>query len=213
MLEWKSCITKLDFVTQGVKNMIPYYLISMVTLFGMSLLGYAQFGRYWHYFTIAALMLFETHTITRPVFPPILTKILNPLIQYTSHPQFLPFQAIAIARRVALSVFIAVSQIAPRLRDQQTADEKDEAQQVLARINHAISTLDNTSLNLLNLQTVPFMNDEELEGRLKEQMKAWMVRNEIRNDKGVDAAVRAALERKMRGEAESMEESIDALGS
>jgi hypothetical protein len=51
---------------------------------------------------------------------------------------------------------------------------------------------------LLGLEVAPFAGGENAggEGRLKLQLKNWLVQNEIRNEQGVDAAVRRVVERR-----------------
>lgn len=46
MLEWKHCLTKLDFIKVGVKQIVPYYLVSALTLVAMEFFGYSQHGRH-----------------------------------------------------------------------------------------------------------------------------------------------------------------------
>jgi preprotein translocase subunit Sec63 len=46
MLEWKHCLTKLDFLMVGVKQVVPYYLISVFTLVAMGVFRYSEYGRY-----------------------------------------------------------------------------------------------------------------------------------------------------------------------
>ncbi|KAF2671425.1 membrane associated DnaJ chaperone-like protein [Microthyrium microscopicum] len=198
MLEWKNCITKLDYITVGLKQLVPYYLLSALTLTVMSFMRYNEYGRYWQFFSIAALLIFEAHTISRPTFP-LPLRLLNPLTPLLNHAPYLPYQAIALARRIALSVFIAVSQIAPQLR---RAAPVADTQQSLSGLYALANELDGDAARLLRLETVPFLDDEELEARLKRQTKAWLVQNEIRNDKGVDQAIRAVLARRMEAEME-----------
>jgi hypothetical protein len=42
MLEWKKCITRLDFVKHGLQQLVPYYILTFCTLIVAGLLGYAQ---------------------------------------------------------------------------------------------------------------------------------------------------------------------------
>jgi hypothetical protein len=46
MMEWKHCLTKLDFIKVGVKQVVPYYIISVLTLVAMGFFGYSEYGRY-----------------------------------------------------------------------------------------------------------------------------------------------------------------------
>jgi hypothetical protein len=46
MLEWKSCITRMDFIKAGLQRMLPYYLFSGLMLVVVSFVGYVEYGKY-----------------------------------------------------------------------------------------------------------------------------------------------------------------------
>lgn len=46
ILEWKKCVTKVDFVKQGLQGLLPQYIIGLGTIIVASFLGYAEHTRY-----------------------------------------------------------------------------------------------------------------------------------------------------------------------
>jgi hypothetical protein len=150
------------------------------------------------------MFIFETHTISRPHFPVFLTTFINPVLMRLGNRQpYLPFQAILVARRIAVSAFIAVSQIAPRLmQGQPSANTPQAQQQSLNKLHGIVQTMDKDADRLLQLETVPFFNDDELETRLKMQLKSWLVQNEVRNAPEVDRAIQNVLSRRLAADEE-----------
>jgi hypothetical protein len=226
----KTCATKLEFVQAGLMRMVPFYLAIAGSLMAVSYFGYVEYGRYvspallsegrvadvgpqWQYFTIACMFAFELHTITRPTMP---FARLAPLLTLVRGAPYLPYQAIAVARRVALACFVAVAQIAPRLAagagPASPASVRDDdvraRDAVLARLLAAAREADADAVRLLRLEAVPFAgrDDDGLAERFRGRLASWLVGNEIDSDPGVQEAVRRAVER--RNEARRMEESV-----
>jgi len=50
--------------------------------------------------------------------------------------------------------------------------------------------------SLLGLEVAPFVHDQVVEERLKQQLKSWLVQNEIRNSPGVQKAIKKVVERR-----------------
>ena len=150
--------------------------------------------------TLAAIIVFESYTITRPYHPPFLTDFINPILSLTNiHAPYLPFQAIALARRISISIFIAISQLAPLLKHPSTAAGTNAdiaTHQQLDRLTALAKALDIETKRLLGLEISPFHQDERAETRAKDQLKAWLVRNEIRNERGVSEAIAQAIQRR-----------------
>jgi hypothetical protein len=150
--------------------------------------------------TLAAIIVFESYTITRPYHPRFLTDFINPILSLTNiHPPYLPFQAIALARRISISIFIAISQLAPLLKHPSAAAGTNAdiaTHQQLDRLTALAKALDIETKRLLGLEISPFHQDERAETRAKDQLKAWLVRNEIRNERGVSEAIAQAIQRR-----------------
>jgi hypothetical protein len=207
MLEWKDCITKLDFVQKGVYAIVPYYILSLGGLLIMGFMGYTEYGKHWQYFAIIAVFLFELHTITRPEFPPVISRVASPIMSLVAkRPTYLPYQAIAIARRIAMSAFVAVAQISPQYRQAAASDDSDKArQEQLRHLMAATADVDIAAQRMVQLESIPFMGDATLESRLKACMTSWLVQNEVRNDSGVQRAISRAFEKRNSGEIEQEE--------
>jgi hypothetical protein len=159
------------------------------------------------------MFAFELHTITRPTMP---LASLAPLLTLVRGAPYLPYQAITVARRVALATFVAVAQIGPRLASGPVspANVKDDdvraRDAVLQRLLATARDADADAVRLLRLEAVPFAGrgreDDGLAARFRGRLASWMVANEIDSDPGVQEAVRRAVER--RNEARRMEESV-----
>jgi hypothetical protein len=159
------------------------------------------------------MFAFELHTITRPTMP---FARLAPLLTLVRGAPYLPYQAIAVARRVALACFVAVAQIAPRLAAPPSpasaaAVRDDDAQArdaLLLRLLATARGADVDAARLLRLEAVPFAGPEReaLAARFRGQLVSWLVANEVDSDAGVQAAVRKVVER--RNQRREMEESV-----
>ena len=150
--------------------------------------------------TLTVIIVLESYTITRAYHPPFLTNFVNPILSLTNiHPPYLPFQALALARRISISIFIAISQLAPLLKNPtMAANAKADTvtHQQLDRLTALAKALDIETKRLLGLEISPFHQDEQAETRAKDQLKAWLVRNEIRNERGVSEAIARAIQRR-----------------
>jgi hypothetical protein len=72
-----------------------------------------------------------------------------------------------------------------------------EAQQQHMQQLMALAGLSNQeSQRLLTLENVPFMQDPTTEKSLRERVKGWIVLNELRNERGVQAAIEKVLQKR-----------------
>jgi hypothetical protein len=158
------------------------------------------------------MFAFELHTITRPTMP---FARFAPLLTLVRGAPYLPYQAIAVARRVALACFVAVAQIAPRLAAPSAAsaavvgdDDVQARDALLLRLLATAREADADAVRLLRLEAVPFAGQEQsgLAGRFRGQLASWLVANEVASDAGVQEAVRRVVER--RNQRREMEESV-----
>jgi hypothetical protein len=143
--------------------------------------------------------VFEAHTVTRPTFPAIATYFFNPIFKtFTLRDGYLPFETINIIRRIALSLFIAAAQIAPQFRSRTEVgeDSPEQQQQALNQLAGTLREIDADAGRMLNLETAPFLGDDALEARLKEELTSWLVQNEVRNAPEVQRAIQRVVERK-----------------
>ncbi|KAL2115828.1 hypothetical protein VTJ04DRAFT_10083 [Mycothermus thermophilus] len=209
ILGWQRCVTVRDFVARGAQALLPYYAVAALFMYGLGLLGYLDWGRYERWLVLAVVFLFETHTVTRPTFPPVLAKFVNPLMTtLLRRPPYLPFQAVSLARKLSVTIYIAFSQIGPLLgADTSTGqvivrrkggDDEVALRQGLDRLEQAVKRLDADAARLLETEMAPFMGDEEMRGTVAAKVKEWLVQNTIRSDPMVrDALGRSFAKRRM----------------
>lgn len=151
----------------------------------------------WRYLTYGFLAVLELYTLTRPYFPPFLVKVINPTLQLWFQPALLPFQLLVLARKLALTVFIAVSQLGAHF---QAAGPEPSASTVnLQTLNHLEH---NARMNaaevsrLLQLGMAPYEGDTAGQKDLKEKIQEWLVQNTIRSDPTVREAVGEELRKR-----------------
>ncbi len=159
----------------------------------------------WRYLNLFSLFLLEYHTLTRPYFPPILSKIINPLLALTTHPPLLPFQLLILARKASITLFIAASQLsgffqsAPSSPTPSNGAPKQHESQQLSRLEHAIHASEMEATRLIALDMAPFVGDDDAVNELRGRVREWLVTNTIRADPEVRDAMGRALEKRGTG--------------
>jgi hypothetical protein len=207
---WQArCVTVRDFVVRGAQALVPYYVTAAVFMYALGLFGYLNWGRYERWLVLAVLFVFEVHTVTRPGMPAVLDKMVNPLLtRLTGRGPYLQFQAIALARKLSATVYIAFSQIGPLfVADTSTgqlvvkgrrADDEAALRQGLERLEMAAQRLDADAARLLETEMAPFAGDEETVKSMWAKVREWLVQNTIRSDPMVrDALGRSFAKRRM----------------
>lgn len=198
---WRNCVTLRDYVWKGLQTtVIPHYGVAAVGLYGLGLLGYLEFGRYWRWVTLLVLCAFEAHTVMSPQFPAFVEALVNPfLVRFTSHAPYLPFQVVALARRVAIVIYIALGQLGPILqagRNQEVAAGERALQQSLERLEHTARSMDADAARLMELEMAPFAGDPEILKDMRAKLKEWLVQNTIRADPMVRDALGRSLQKR-----------------
>lgn len=197
MLEWKHCVTIRDYVQTGAYQIVPYYLVSAAFLSLLSFFGYLESGKYWRFLAMASLLVFEGFVVSRPQWPTLLTKIVNPVITVTGRPPYLPFQAVVLARKLSITLFIALSQITPLLKGLQHSSNNAVRQtHQLDRLDALAKHNDQEAGRLLGLELTPFAVDEAAGQEVRERLKQWIVQNTVRSVPQVRDAVGRALQRR-----------------
>jgi hypothetical protein len=198
VLQWRHCKTLPDFVLFGVQRTTIYYVASGSGLVLVGVLGYLETGKFWRYLVMAGLFATEVFTMTRPEFPGFLTGIINPILMTTRlRPPYLPFQMLALLRKVVITFFIALSQLGPLLRAPNAGQESDTiTPQQLDRLDILTKTTDQEISRLLGLDLSPFVGDQSSLRELRSTLKEWLVNNTIRNDPEVKRAVNQVLNRR-----------------
>ena len=204
VVEWKNCATVRDYVLRGCQVLVPYYCVAAAALYLLGLLGYLSWGKYWRWLTLVSLCVFELHTVTRPAFPAFVASFVNPLLtSLTSHPPYLPFQIISLARRCSITLYIAFSQIGPLLRSKEqrsaalSLDSSEKALlQGLDRLDQTAKTLDADATRLMELEMAPFAGDAEAINSMRSKLKEWLVQNTIRSDPMVRDALGRSFQKR-----------------
>lgn len=208
--EWQSCVTIRDFVSHGIiSDLIPHYGMAAGAVYVLSFLGLLGVATFYRWLALASLFLFEAYTVTRPSFPRLVVAVNAVLTRLSAHPPFLPFQFIILARKLVLTLYIAMSHIGPLLVDaskretrRSARDEKRALEQALAHLDATTEHLDADAGRLLDLELSPFKGDAQATSSLQGKMREWLVQNTIRADPMVRDALGNSL-RKRRVDAPS----------
>ncbi|KAM3071420.1 hypothetical protein ACMFMF_007892 [Clarireedia jacksonii] len=195
---WQHCSTIRDYLVHGLQSILPYYGMAAIFMYFLGLLGYLEWGKFWRWVSIIVLCVFELHAISRPYFPLIATKVLNPFFTtFTSHPPYLPFQLIQLARKLSVTLYIAFSQLGPLLQPPVATVQNGNAEQVLQqqldRMDQTAKAVEVDASRLQALEMVPFVEDPQAMKEVKGKVKEWLVQNTIRSDPEVRDAMGTVL--------------------
>ncbi|KAK5661550.1 hypothetical protein OQA88_11458 [Cercophora sp. LCS_1] len=190
---WQHCVTIRDYVVHGAQIIVPYYGIAAAVMYGLGLLGYLDWGRFERWLVLAVVFVFEVHTVTRPGRPAILEWVVNPLLGWAAGRRpYLPFQAVELARKLSVTLYIAFSQIGPMLNadtrggqlvvGKKGVNEEVALKQGLERLEGVVKGLDGDAVRLLETEMAPYAGDEEMLTNMKGKVKEWLVQNTIKTD-------------------------------
>ncbi|KAI4249625.1 MAG: hypothetical protein L6R40_000414 [Gallowayella cf. fulva] len=207
VLKWQHVSSIRDYLFVGLQNAAPLYggsvmVMILLSLLGLSIRGSRNAKRFtqWRYLIFACLALVEYHTLTRPYWSPILTKVLNPfLTTFTSYPSILPFQFIALAHKATFTFFIALGQLSPLFAPQSPPSSSGMDEQQLQRLEQLAQSTDIETGRLLALEMAPLMGDEAGQNDMKGRVREWLVQNTIRADPEVRDAVGKAMQKRRVG--------------
>ncbi|PQE25673.1 hypothetical protein CJF30_00000374 [Rutstroemia sp. NJR-2017a BBW] len=198
IIGWQHCSTIRDYLVHGLQSVLPYYGMAAIAMYFLGLLGYLEWGKFWRWISIIVLCVFELHTISRPYFPVLAAKVLNPFFTtFTSHPPYLPFQLIQLARKLSVTLYIAFSQLGPLIQPPTAAAQNGNAEQVLQqqldRMDQTAKAVEVDASRLQALEMVPFVEDPQAMKEVKGKVKEWLVQNTIRSDPEVRDAMGTVL--------------------
>lgn len=144
----------------------------------------------------AGLLMLEIYTATRPEAPWVLTNVINPgLATFTSHPPLLQFQFISLARDMALTVMMALSQLGPHVQEQtKTLPPNEVAPERLTQMEQLTVLNEREITRILELDMAPYKGDDKSIRELRDGMKDWLTQSTIRADPRVTEAVGKALQ-------------------
>lgn len=136
------------------------------------------------------MILLEVYTLTRPYKPLFLVNFINPAITLIpSQPALLQFQMLALARKITLSISIALLQLGPLFQATQSIDHSSVDGARLARLEQITKNNEIEATGLIKTEMVPFVGREELLKELKDAIQKWLVQNTIRADPAVQEVV------------------------
>lgn len=199
---WQKCVNIKDYVTRGViSGILPHYAVAAASIYVLGLFGYMDFGKYYRWLILVALCVFELRTVSRPDFPPFVTAVNAVLTRVTTHPPFLPFQVISLARKLTITVYIALSQIGPLVAAQigthkPPPEDAKALQQSLGRLESLAQQLDGDAVRLLDMEMAPYKGDADATANLRGKMREWLVQNTIRADPMVRDALGTSLRKR-----------------
>lgn len=196
VIKWQRSKTIKDFVTRGVlQGVLPHYGLAAATMYVVGIFGYMDFGKFYRWLILVFLCTFELWTVTRPGFPRFVQLLNTVVTTVTSLPPYLPFQIITLARKVTITVYIALSQLGPLLAMQwgtpggAVGDEDKALRQGLERLEGMSKQLEGDVGRLMEMEMAPFRGDNEATSNLGGKMREWLVQNTIRADPMVRDAV------------------------
>ncbi|KAL8392013.1 hypothetical protein RB595_002281 [Gaeumannomyces hyphopodioides] len=236
VVAWSRCVTMRDYVSHGLSALLPYYGGAAFFMYLLGYLGYLNYGHAWRWITFFAVVVFEVHVVTRPHHPVLFDRVVNPLMAWfegfggsaaaatgagggrraaaaaaASAPfAYLPFQAVQLARKLSLTVYVAMSQIGPMLGadtssgrlvvadddDGDAAKQRAQLEQALDRLEKTGAGLDQDAGSLLGMELAPFLGDKEAMDAITVKVKEWLVQNTIVSDVMVRDALGKVLRRR-----------------
>lgn len=187
--KWQKCVTIKDFVAKGAfAGILPHYAVAAASIYIFGLFGYMDFGKFYRWLILLSLCLFELHVVTRPDIPPMLSAFNAVLARISSHPPFLPFQVISLARKLTITIYIALSQIGPLLSvhlglaPPPAEDNEKAIRKSLERLEGMTKMVDTEISRLMDMELAPYRGDAEAASNLKGKVREWLVQNTIRAD-------------------------------
>ena len=191
--------TKRDFVYAGLRSFLPEYIQGGVTLIVLNYFWFPKYGQFWRYLAVLAVAVLELTLLTHDWTPPRAASILGSTL-YGFFPDFLPshllpFQILAIARRMSISINIFISQLAPP-RSHQAGAQAAQNEVLMGHLSQAVVRVDQEANSLLNLGFAPYKGDREMVDRLRGSMTEGITLGTLRQTPEVRAAVTRALDRR-----------------
>jgi hypothetical protein len=191
MLEWTHCTTLYDYVLQGAEGTIPFYGPTLMLLVILSVLGKFQTGRWWRYYILITLWVFDLTLLSRPY--PVL-----PTIPFTK--PLLAFEIVTLARNIVIPIFIAFNQLGPYLIQQkQTKSPTMPLEERLGQLAALATHLEKEAALVQHTEIVPFEHDPQALKQVERGIGNWLVEMQVRNDPEIRDAMGKALQRRRQG--------------
>lgn len=191
-----------DYVYAGLRALAPEYAKGALMLVVLNYFWLPRWGQFWRYLAISALAFLElyflTHERRTPVFPLHIANMAQWFMPGIFPPHLLPFQILAVARRMSISLNIFISQLAPPPA-RSSAEQDYQLQAQILHLNQIAGRVDAEATGLLGLGFAPFKGEKEHVEALKKGMKEGIVTSAIRNTPEVREAVAKVLARRGKG--------------
>lgn len=189
-----------DYVYAGLRSLAPEYARGGLVLVVLNYFWLPSWGRFWRYLAICCLAFLELYFLTHEWRPPGFTlraaTLAHRLIPGTLPPHLLPFQILAVARRMSISVNIFISQLAPSAAARSDTELDRQLQAQILHLKQMAGRVDAEATGLLGLGFAPFKGEKEQVDALRKGMKEGMVSSAIRSSPEVREAVATVLARR-----------------
>ncbi len=196
-----SLKTIRDYVYAGLRAKAPEYAGNAVLLVILNYLWLPQWGQFWRYFAVAAMgfleLFFLSHTWQPPAYMLPVGAFAHKTVPDLVPSHLLPFQILALARRLSMSLNIFISQLAPPSARSKAVQDQ-QAQQQIAHLAQAVGQVDAEAASLLQLGLSPFSGDHENTQKLRAGMTESLMMGTVRNSPDVREAVQIAVEKRQR---------------
>lgn len=159
---WPGCVTVADFLVHAARVNAPFYIATALALLAAGWLRLLGPGAYWRWLALAAVATLEAWVAMRPEG---WGTCANGVGGASSMPQmllrgWLPFEALAVSRRILAAVFVAAARAGTLLSSfQQTGvggSEDAATLRALTRTEYAVASGAAEAARLLALDAVPF---------------------------------------------------------
>jgi curved DNA-binding protein CbpA len=201
-----SCLTIKEYTDSALKTAAVNYGALTIFLVAANALGFLKDGLYWRYLGILAVATFDVRTAMRPDHPEILSRYLNPLMAILKlRPAYLPFQIVAIAKKASISAAQFLALLMPLYRFDpenpvQVSDDTDETRhKQLTRLTEFVAESNKEATRLLELESIPYNENEKAKGELREALKKFMVQNVVHQEREVRNAIGQSMARRRAG--------------
>jgi hypothetical protein len=202
----QQCLTVKEYTGHALLGVLYTYGALFAFLLGANALGFLKDGAYWRYLAILAIATFEVRTALRPDHPPFLARYVNPFFASAKlRPAYLPFQATVVIRKAALSATQCLGLLMPLWRDDPTkppkpTDDSEEARhKQVDRLEVVVRESAQDASRLLNLESIPYRENERAKNELKEALKKYMVQNVVHQERDVRNAIGQSIARRRAG--------------
>lgn len=194
--------TKKDYVFTGLRSLLPLYIQGAVSLVLLNCFWFPKYGQFWRYFAILSLALLELALLTHEWTPSSTLALIGSAL-HTMFPDILPvhllpFQILAIARRMSISINIFISQLTPPRNKNQLGTQVRQNEILMGHLSQAAGRIDQEASNLVNLGFAPYKGDRDMVERLRTSMVEGISLGTIRQNPEVKDAVARALDRRKR---------------